>query len=89
LRCCKISPRICVATRTPRLSVGRHTETIAGLVIHLSAMLSPGQRVQIGAEIARLEEYRKTCNSDGIRKVIEGWIEQQKKILAEGTKKDS
>ena len=52
-------------------------------------MLSPGQRVQIGAEIARLEEYRKTCNSDGIRKVIEGWIEQQKKILAEGTKKDS
>jgi hypothetical protein len=52
-------------------------------------MLSPSQTVQIKAEISRLEEYRKTCNDEGIRKVIEGWIEQQKKVLAEGTKKDS
>ncbi|HWO39695.1 MAG TPA: hypothetical protein VNO32_63815 [Candidatus Acidoferrum sp.] len=52
-------------------------------------MLSPGQRAQIKAEIARLEEYRQTCDNDGIRKVIAGWIEQQKKKLAEGTKKDS
>jgi hypothetical protein len=52
-------------------------------------MLSAGQRAQIKAEIARLEEYRKECNDEGIRKVIEGWIEEQKKLLAEGTKKDS
>jgi hypothetical protein len=52
-------------------------------------MLSPRAIAQIKAEIERLEEYRKTCSDDGIRKVIEGWIEQQKKKLAEGTEKDS
>jgi hypothetical protein len=52
-------------------------------------MLPPGQRAQIKAEISRWEEYRKQCNDIGIQKVIDGWIEQLKKDLAEGTKKDS
>jgi hypothetical protein len=55
----------------------------------LSDMLSPGQRAQIKAEIARLEEFRKQCNDVGIQKVIDGWIEQLKKELAEGTAKGS
>ncbi len=52
-------------------------------------MLSPGQRAQIKAEIARLEEYRKQCNDVGIQKVIDGWIAEQKKMLAGTTNKDS
>ena len=52
-------------------------------------MLSPGAIAQIKAEIARLEDARKQCNDEGIMKVIEGWIEEQKEKLAEGTKKDS
>jgi len=52
-------------------------------------MLSHSTIAQIKAEIARLEEARKGCNDDGIRRVIEGWIEEQKKKLAEGTEKDS
>jgi len=44
---------------------------------------------QIKAEIARLEEARKQCNDASIQRVIEGWIEEQKKLLAEGTKKES
>jgi hypothetical protein len=52
-------------------------------------MLSPSQRAQIKAEIAKLEEDRKMCNEAGIRKVIEGWIEEQKKKLAEGMREDS
>ena len=54
----------------------------------LSAMISPSQRAQIKAEIAKLEEDRKICNEAGIRKVIEGWIEEQKKKLAEGMRED-
>jgi thiamine biosynthesis protein ThiC len=44
-------------------------------------MLSPGAKAQIKAEIKNLEELRKICNDHGIQKVIEGWIEQQKKKL--------
>jgi hypothetical protein len=52
-------------------------------------MLSPTTIGQIKAEIAILEEARKECNDAGIQRVIEGWIEEQKKLLAEGTEKDS
>jgi len=52
----------------------------------LSAVLSAAAIAQIKAEIARLEEARKQCNDEGIRRVIEGWIEEQKKMLAEGSK---
>jgi len=52
-------------------------------------MLSPGTKAQIKAEIGRLEELREICNDDGIQKVIQGWIEEQKKKLAEGMTKDS
>jgi hypothetical protein len=44
-------------------------------------MLSRSARAQIKAEIERLEGARKICNDVGIRKVIEGWIEQLKKKL--------
>jgi hypothetical protein len=53
----------------------------------LSAMLSAGAQAQIKAEIERLEELCKICNDRGIRKVIEGWIAEQKKKLAEGMTK--
>jgi hypothetical protein len=55
----------------------------------LAAVLSPGTKAQIKAEIGRLEELREICNDDGIQKVIQGWIEEQKKKLAEGMTKDS
>ena len=44
-------------------------------------MLSLGAKAQIKAEIKTLEELRKICNDHGIQRVIEGWIEQQKKKL--------
>lgn len=44
-------------------------------------MLSLDARARIKAEIERLEEVSKICNAAGIRKVIEGWIEQLKKKL--------
>jgi hypothetical protein len=50
-------------------------------------MLPPSTIAQIRAEIVRLEEARKTCNDEGIRKVIDGWIEEAKKKLSEGTEK--
>ena len=52
-------------------------------------MLSPDTIAQMKAEIARLEELRKICNDAGIQKVIEGWIAEQKKALADGTNKRS
>jgi len=52
-------------------------------------MLSPGAKAQIKAEIERLEELLKMCNDEGIKRVIQGWVEEQKKKLAEGTAKDS
>jgi hypothetical protein len=52
-------------------------------------MLSSGAIAQIKAEIGRLEEFRNMCNDHRILKVIEGWIKEAKKQLAEGTAKDS
>ena len=51
-------------------------------------MLSPGAKAQIKAEIERLEQARKDCSDVGIQKVIDGWIADLKKALAEGTGKD-
>lgn len=72
-----------------RLSVGRATERMAGPGINCPRMLSPSQRAQIKAEIVKLEKEREICNEAGIRKVIEGWIEEQKKKLAEEMSEDS
>ena len=44
-------------------------------------MLSRGARSQIKTEIEKLERACEQCNDGGIRKVIEGWIEEQKKKL--------
>jgi hypothetical protein len=52
-------------------------------------MFSSGAIAQIKAEIERLEDLRNKCNDHSILKVIEGWIEEEKKQLAEGTAKDS
>ena len=68
---------------------GRHIKCIEmSASVHWS-MLSPSAIGQIKAEIARLEEARKQCSDPGIVRVIEGWIEEQKRLLAQGTKKDS
>jgi hypothetical protein len=45
-------------------------------------MLSPAERAQIKAELERLEQARKACDDEGIQKVIESWIKQQKQKLA-------
>jgi len=50
-------------------------------------MLSLDAIAQMKAEIARLGELRKICNDDGIQIVIDAWIADLKKELAEGTKK--
>jgi hypothetical protein len=56
-------------------------KTWAGLA-NGNNMLSPGEIAIIKAEIKRLEEARKDCADGGIRKQIEVWIAEQKKILA-------
>jgi len=52
-------------------------------------MLPPATIAEIKAEIARLEEAHERCTDLGIQRVIDGWIAELKKQLAEGTKKDS
>jgi hypothetical protein len=47
-------------------------------------MLSPSQRAQIKAEIAKPEKEREICNEAGIRKVTEGWIEETEKEARRG-----
>jgi hypothetical protein len=49
-------------------------------------MLSPSARAQIKAEVERLELAYENCNDEGIRKVIEGWIKEQKEKLLSGKK---
>jgi hypothetical protein len=45
-------------------------------------MLSPGEIAQIRAEIERLDQLRKECTDSGIRRLIEAWIEAEKRKLA-------
>jgi hypothetical protein len=52
-------------------------------------VLSSSTIAQIKAEIERLERAREQTNDEGIKRVIDGWIEEQKKKLAEGKAKDS
>ena len=47
-------------------------------------MLSPGETEKIRADIERLERARDECVDNGIRKLIEAWIEEQKQKLASG-----
>ncbi len=47
-------------------------------------MLSRAEMAKIRAEIEALEKARENCTDSGIRKLIEGWIEEQKKKLASG-----
>jgi hypothetical protein len=49
------------------------------------AMLSAEETAKITAEIERLEKARWECTDGGIRKLIEAWIEEQRKKLASGT----
>jgi len=49
----------------------------------LPAMRSLGEIALIKAEIERLEKLREECADSGIRKLIEAWIEAEKKKLAE------
>jgi hypothetical protein len=44
-------------------------------------MLSPKEIAQSKAEIERLEKLHDECADSGIRKRIEAWIEEQKKLL--------
>jgi hypothetical protein len=46
------------------------------------AMLSPGEMAFIKAEIERLEKARQECNDSGLQKVIDAWIEEEKKKLS-------
>jgi hypothetical protein len=50
--------------------------------VHFWAMLSPGDRAIIKAEIERLLKARKECRDDGIREMIETWIVDQEQKLA-------
>jgi len=52
--------------------------------INCPPMLSPSQRAQIKAEIAKPEKEREICNEAGIRKVTEGWIEETEKEARRG-----
>jgi hypothetical protein len=45
-------------------------------------MLSRAEIAKIRAAIEELEKARDNCNDSGIRKLIEAWIEEQKKRLA-------
>ena len=52
-------------------------------------MLSPAGKDRIKSDIAMLEKARNDCADSGLRKVIENWIEDAKKTLADASKKDS
>ena len=47
-------------------------------------MFSRAEIAKIKAVIEELEKARDNCNDSGIRKLIEAWIEEQKKRLASG-----
>jgi hypothetical protein len=53
-------------------------------VAHIAAMLSRAEIAKIKAEIEALEKARENCTDSGIRKLIDAWIEEQKKKLAAG-----
>jgi hypothetical protein len=50
--------------------------------VHFWAMLSPGDRAIIKAEIKRLQKAQRECRDDGIRRQIDDWIVEQKQKLA-------
>jgi hypothetical protein len=53
------------------------------------AMLSPGDRAIIKAEIERLQKALRECTDGGIRKQIEGWIrEQEQKLISKNQTKE-
>jgi hypothetical protein len=56
-------------------------ESIQAIRVERCSMLSPGEIAVIRAEIKRLEQALAECRDGGIRKVIEGWIEDQKEKL--------
>ncbi len=45
-------------------------------------MPAPGELAKLKAEIERLEKAFRECTDSGIRKVIEGWMEDARKRLA-------
>ena len=51
-------------------------------------MQSPAVVVRGKADLVVLEKARDVCADSGLRKVIEAWIEEAKKQLAEQAKKD-
>ena len=51
-------------------------------VVHGAAMLSLVEIAQIKAEIERLEKLREEATDSGIQKLIDAWIEAEKKKLA-------
>ena len=51
-------------------------------------MQSPAVVIGGKADLAVLEKARDVCADNGLRKVIEAWIEEAKKQIAEQTKKD-
>jgi hypothetical protein len=53
------------------------------------AMPSAREIAQIKAEIERLEKLREECADSGIRKLIDGWVEEQKRRLVSGKKPPS
>jgi hypothetical protein len=46
-------------------------------------MLSPADKDRIEFDLTKLEKARDDCRDSGLRKVIETWIEEAKKSLAE------
>lgn len=68
---------VAVSPKTELFNIA-HFRTVS----YTSGMLSPGEIAQIKAEIERLEKLRAECADSGIRKLIESWIEAEKKKLA-------
>jgi hypothetical protein len=52
-------------------------------------MLSPADRDRIKADLAAPENAHGSVTDSGIQQVIQDWIEEAKKKLAEGAKKAS
>jgi hypothetical protein len=52
--------------------------------VHCSAMLSPEDVERIKAALATLEKARERCTDSGLQKLIDDWIIEVKKKLADG-----
>jgi hypothetical protein len=57
---------------------------VASFSPYIRAMLSPGDRATIKAEIEKLQKAQRECTDSRIQTQIDAWIEEQKQAIIDG-----